>query len=508
MSLEGALTIAASGLANINAQLALVSNNVANANTPDYVTETGQQEALVAGTQPLGVRTLAATRNLNLALQQSLFAQSTTVSGLTTTTASLRQIDAILGTPGQDNDLASLLGKVQDAFSTLLGDPSSGVRQSAVVTAAGNLTNAINSLSNAYTSQRQAAEDDIVAKIASVNADLGQVGSLSDRIIAAKIAGQPTADLENQRDAVVHALSDIVGVRSLAQPNGDMIVSTDSGVQLPTRASVGPLQTGTANVEPGVTLTNGGIPAIALGGIDITSQLRGGSLGADITLRDSTLPTYQAELDEFSFALATRFDAQGLRLFSDPTGNVPAGGTATVQATYVGFAAEIQVNPAVLANPALVRDGTENVAGSGSGGSNFTVNPPGGPAGFTTLISRILNFALGPNVQQGVPQPPIATGGLGPDGTLAAPYPSPATLADAATALVAAQAGVSATATNQLSTEQTIQTALTNQMNTTSGVNIDTQMSLMIVLQNAYGANARIIGLVQTLFTQLLQVIQ
>src|SRR5271165_3037747 len=124
MSLDGALSIATGSLANINAQLGLVSNNVANASTPDYSTETANQQSLVAGTQSMGVQTEAATRAINLALQQSLFQQDTTVSGLTTTTNSLRTIDTSQGTPGQGNDLGSLLSKVQDAFSTLLGDPS------------------------------------------------------------------------------------------------------------------------------------------------------------------------------------------------------------------------------------------------------------------------------------------------------------------------------------------------------------------------------------------------
>jgi hypothetical protein len=59
-----------------------------------------------------------------------------------------------------------------------------------------------------------------------------------------------------------------------------------------------------------------------------------------------------------------------------------------------------------------------------------------------------------------VTQPASATTGLGLDGTLSAPYAAPATLGDAATALVSAQAAVSAAATSQLGTEQTVQTAL------------------------------------------------
>jgi flagellar hook-associated protein FlgK len=37
---------------------------------------------------------------------------------------------------------------------------------------------------------------------------------------------------------------------------------------------------------------------------------------------------------------------------------------------------------------------------------------------------------------------------------------------------------------------------------------MDTEVSQMLSLQNAYGANARVIAGVQAMFTQLLQVIQ
>jgi flagellar hook-associated protein 1 FlgK len=39
------------------------------------------------------------------------------------------------------------------------------------------------------------------------------------------------------------------------------------------------------------------------------------------------------------------------------------------------------------------------------------------------------------------------------------------------------------------------------------GVNIDTEMSNMIQLQNAYGANAKIISAVQSMWTQLLNMV-
>jgi flagellar hook-associated protein 1 len=513
MSLAGALSIATSGLASVSAQLALVSHNVANASTPSYSVENFDPQSLTAGGVGMGVMTGPAVRSVNQALQGATLTQGSTVAGLQTTQAALQSIDAISGTPGQGNDLGSLLGDLQNQFSTLLNDPANPTQQSTVVASAATLAQGINTLSNAYTTQRQTAQNSIVAEVGTANSALNTIGSLSAQIVALQANGRSTADLENQRDAAVQTLAQLVSVNVLAQANGNMVVTTASGVTLPTPgspgapagASSGPLSVTGANVQPGSYYPGGGIGGIMLGGVDVTDQLTGGQLGANVTLRDTTLPTYQAELDEFSQNMASGFAAQGLTLFTDPNQNVPAGGGTPVQSGYVGFAAEIQVDPAVQADPSLVVDGNITVAGSPTGSGPFTPNPANGPAGFTTLITNVLNYTFGADAQPGVPQPPANTTGLGASGTLSAPFAAPQTLGAFAAAITGAEANDSANATSQLGTEQAVQTTLTNQLSSQSGVNLDQQMSLMIQLQNAYGANAKVMGAVQNMFTDLLQ---
>jgi flagellar hook-associated protein 1 FlgK len=238
------------------------------------------------------------------------------------------------------------------------------------------------------------------------------------------------------------------------------------------------------------------------GSTDVTGQLRGGQIGANIVLRDTTLPTDQAELDEFAQNLAFRFSTMGLTLFTDPTTdpiNNPTGGVLpqnpnqTPPNGYVGFAATIQVNSAVQADPSKVRDGD--------------VAPVPALAGNTTIISNVLNYTFGANQPSGV-QWTSNTQNLGPTGTLNAPYVPPPTLVGIASTVLAAQAQESATTSTQADTEQAVQTTLSNKLSTQSGVNMDTEMSRMIQLQNAYGANARIISTVQTMFNQLLQAVQ
>jgi flagellar hook-associated protein 1 FlgK len=101
------------------------------------------------------------------------------------------------------------------------------------------------------------------------------------------------------------------------------------------------------------------------------------------------------------------------------------------------------------------------------------------------------------------------TNGLGASGNLTAPFNAAGgALSDFATNVVSSQSQQSALTTSSLSTEQALQTSLAGRVTSVSGVNMDTELSQMLTLQNAYGANARIISAVQSMFTSLLQAVQ
>src|SRR5438309_10042444 len=119
MNLEGALSIASGGLANINGQFGVISQNVANASTPGYSREIATQESVTADGVCMGVRSGPAVRNVDDALQGDLLLQNASVAGFQTRQAALQAIDSVQGTVGQGGDLASQLGALQDAFSTL-----------------------------------------------------------------------------------------------------------------------------------------------------------------------------------------------------------------------------------------------------------------------------------------------------------------------------------------------------------------------------------------------------
>jgi flagellar hook-associated protein 1 FlgK len=455
MTLDGVIHQAASGLANIQAELANVSQNVANANTPGYSVETVAPQSAVAGGTGDGVRTGIATRNVDATLQAEVFASGATVADNQARSGVLAAIDQVSGTPGSGQDLASAIGALRDAFSTLATDPSQQTQQRAVVDQAQVVAGGLNALGQAVTTQRQSTQDQLEQEVTAANTALATVGAFNTQIIEAKAQGQSVAGLQDQRDAAALTVSQLTGARFLPQADGSLLAYS-GGTNLPTDAATGPLAIATATIGPGSTA-----PALTVGGQAASlgnSATTGGTIGALLDLRDNVLPGLQSQLDSFANALATGFSGQGLTLFSKPDGTIPAAGTP-------GFAQVIQVNPAVSATPSMVRDGAA----------------PAGDAGSTTIIDAVLANVLGT--------------GAG-------------TLSGQASALVSGIAQQASTAASTLSTNQAVQTGLTTKLSAQTGVSVDSELSSMVALQNSYGANARVIAAVQTMWTQLLTAVQ
>jgi flagellar hook-associated protein 1 FlgK len=461
-SLSSIISNAQSGLGAIKAGIAVISDNVANAGVASYSVKTQETSSFDVGGQTFGVRTGQVSRSVNAALEASAWAMASSVAGLTVQSQVLTAINNTQGTPGDGTSLSDVVTALQSAFTNLQSQPSSQTEQSAVVAAANTLAGTINSTASTITTERNDVQSQIVTTVAGLNSALATVQSTTQQIIAATASGSSTASLEDQRDAALQTLSSTMNLQYSEQPDGNISLSTPGGLSIPLDST---FSTQSAVLSPSSTPGSASVPPIMLQSsnpnippVDVTGQISGGSLGALIQLRDTTLPGYTASLDNFSANLANQFSAQGLQLFSD-------GSTSTTLTPYAGLSSAIEVNPTVAATPSLVRDGT---SGANSGGT----------AGFTGVIDNVLNTTFG-------------SSGTTPSLETQAQNFVSQQSADTA------QAGTSLT--NATAYQTTLGTALSNQ----SGVDVDQQMGLMIQLQNAYQANAQVITTAAQMFTAL-----
>lgn len=167
-----------------------------------------------------------------------------------------------------------------------------------------------------------------------------------------------------------------------------------------------------------------------------------------------------------------------LPLFTDGntpiTGAITAGGSQTT-----GLAGVVEVNPALVASPSDLVTYAANTAA-------------GDPTRPDFLLSQMTTATLTYSAATGL-------------GSATAPYSG--TLAQYMSAIVTQQSQAATAATNLQQGQDTVLTALQQRFNDQSGVNIDTEMSNLIALQNAYSANARVMSTVEQMMTTLLQAV-
>jgi flagellar hook-associated protein 1 FlgK len=465
-SLSSIISSASSGLAAAKAGIAVISNNVANSGVASYTTETQDVSTLEAGGQAYGVQTGAVTTSINAALLASSLSLAGSVAAATVQSQVLTAINDTQGTPGGGTSLADAVSGLQAAFTTLQGDPSSQAQQSAVVTAASTLANTINTTATAITTQENSVQSQIVSSVNTLNSALATVQSTTQQIMAATASGGSTASLQDQRDAALQTLSSTLNVQYSEQSDGNITLSTQNGMSIPLDST---FSTQSAVLSPASTVVgNSSAPPIMMQSgnpdtpaVNVTGQLTGGSLGALVQLRDTTLPGYTASLDSFSAKLANGFRTQGLNLFTNGSGvTIPASGYAA------GVSSTIEVNPTVTATPSLVVNGTGPTASAIPG---------------TYSVDNVLNTTFG-------------SSGSTPS------------LQTQAQNFVTQQSTDTAQASTNLTNATAYQTTVGSALSSQSGVNVDQQMGLMIQLQNTYQANAQVITTASEMFTALTEI--
>ena len=501
MGLQGALFTAADGLRLVSRQTSVISRNVSNAGTPDYTVKRLKIEALAEG----GVRSGETTRQVD----SSLRAEARIVRGqfahAEVRERSLAPLVALNGSPGSADSISDLVTALRDGLTGLRARPSDLSDQRQALRAAGELSTRLNELSSAVGRARQAAQDQLLRQVDEANRLTQQISRLDGEAKATRAGGSADSFTLDRRDAAIQQLSELLDVTPVIDTRDQITLILRGGYTLPLKPDGAPFSIASAPVTPAAYYgpPGGTLPALMLGEIDITSLTRDGSMGALLELRDATLPRMQAELDILASTLATRFNAQGLRLYTDGPGSTAAPPDVTAPGGYsgavVGFAGRIAVSSAVSSDMRLLRDGTHAVAG-------FTPNPPGGPSGFTTLLDNLLNYTFGAvSGSGGMNHPSSPTTNLGPGRNLTSSFTPPIRLADHAAAMTGSQAGVASEATSSLTEATASRTRIGLLLQQREGVDVDQEMASLLQLQNAYAANARVLATVQDMWDALLR---
>ncbi len=443
--LSTSLLIGVQALEVSQGALNATSNNIANANTAGYTREvpaiSENAESVSGGVVTGGGVTLTGLQSvrdelLNLQIQQ----QTSSQSQADTTSTALSQVQTYFSTSGTDIETA--FANFSSSLAALSSNPSSSSQQAGVISNGKNLAQAFNNTANGLTNVQSAMDEQVTQTVSQINTLSKQIAQLNSQLSQLTAAGQSGGTVEDQRDQLVQNLSQLTGISVTQSSNGE-VITTGNGTPLVMGSQSFTLQTTTGS--------DGMQQVLDSSGNNVTSSIQGGTLGASITVRDQTIPSYLSQLNTLATQFASAFNAAQAKGY-DSNGNtgqaffsVPSSGT--------GAAAGLAV---AITDPSQIAISSDGSAGSNGNVANLsaalTAALPSGksPAqSFSDLVYQVGNDASNANTQS------------------------------------------SAIAANLLQ--------LTNQQSSVSGVSIDEETTNLIRYQTAYEAAARIVSTIQAL---------
>ena len=467
MSLNIALGYALSGLNATQAQLQVLAGNIANAQTPGYSEETLPQTSDPLTSGGAGVVTGVIQRITDSSLQGELLAQTTLSGAASATNTYQQQVQNLFGQVTSDNTITGALNNFTSAMQTVATTPQDPTAQADAVNAGQQLATQLNDFSSGIQNLRQEADSQIGTDVGIVNTDLNNIGQLNAQIAKLQSLGESTASLEDQRDQQLQTIAQYVGVRSYTTSNGMMAVTTTSGQSLVDGTNVQQFSyTPSGTVTASTTLS-----PLTLGGVDVTSNTTTGEIGALLQMENTTLPNVTAQLNQVTnnlFNASSDANLQTTNSGLNATNDANNFFANVDIANGADNAATIEVNPSLVANPGLLDTGTS--------GTDPTIT-----ATLSQNLSSPTSFA--------------AAGGMAAITTTLSSY-------------VAQIVGAASTAASNATSNSTDQSSLLSQMqsqySSSVGVNLDTELSQLVVYQNAYSASARVISTIQTMFDSLM----
>lgn len=302
-----ALRAAQSGLLANQTALNIVSQNVANVNTPGYSRKIIQQQSVVLAGQGAGVSIADFTRVVDSGLIKSIRQELGELNSVSVQEGYFQRLQETFGTPGDNTSIAHILEEFKEAAELLTVSPDRILEQSELVRQAQAAVDKFASMSRMVQDLRLQADQQIAAVVTEMNQLTADIDQLNDDIIRFGSTGNDTTDLEDQRDNKIDRLSELVDIRFFSRNDGDVVVFTSSGLTLVDTISPTITHESAAAMSSTSTVASGQIDGIYVGERlainDLTTQARGGQLAGLLDMRDDVLPNLQAQLDELAAQL-------------------------------------------------------------------------------------------------------------------------------------------------------------------------------------------------------------
>lgn len=269
-SLFSALNSATAGLRTVQANVKLVSDNIARADDPTRTRHTVQQTVDGSGQ----IINTQYRREIDQALRGQVEDLTSRNGGSAVQSTYMQQLGDLLRTTNGTPLINDYATKFQSAWSTLATSPEDETAQYQLVQAADNFSREIRRVSEGVEQMDRAMKTDMDDSLTKVNGLLKDINQINNDIVSLKSQGAAANEVADKRDGLIRELSGYMSIRTVDRPDGRIAIFTPSGL-------------GLVDSEPANLSFDGGNINLQVGNqvTAINGHLTEGKLGALLKMR-------------------------------------------------------------------------------------------------------------------------------------------------------------------------------------------------------------------------------
>ncbi len=317
---------ALSGAIAAQAALSTNSQNIANAMTPGYTRQGVLLNSVLSGARGqgsagAGVQVSGLLRFADGYKSQQMWQAASNLGHYSAAQPYLNQLEQVMA-----DDTANI-NQGMDAFFAALNaasvEPDSVPLRSQVLTTAESLARRFNSMQQLLSTQTRAVNEQQSAAAKQINGYAADIALLNKQIAAGRATGINVSGLQDAREQRIDALSSLVGLQVVEQPDGSASVSMKNGQPLVIGSEAGSVDINTAT----------GVMMLQFSGssFEVKESELAGQLGGLREFMRSVVAPMQTQLRDLADGLVTAVNNQ-LAAGQDMAGNPGAALFAPVGA--------------------------------------------------------------------------------------------------------------------------------------------------------------------------------
>jgi len=298
-SINSIATAAVSALNCYTAAISVANTNIANAQTDGYT----RQRTVLQATGQGGVDVSSIQRIYDGFLTRRLRSETTGLGFYEAGQETLTSVESVFTESGSSG-LSCSLSDFWNSWDNVVSDPSDSSARTTLATSACTLASDLNSMSSDLSDLQNSIDDSLADCTGAINDLIDRISTQNDNIT--KTAGQDSNTTKDTLDELVTELSCYIGLTTQTDSSGRISISLDDGTPL--------LEGDTTWSFSTQTNTATGLKDIALVSKSgsttvITDDITTGKMGACLSVRDNSIPSYQSSLNELASTLITNVNA-------------------------------------------------------------------------------------------------------------------------------------------------------------------------------------------------------